>query len=166
MTEQRDSMTGDATNQPRENTGITAGDDPQPGLIHDETGAQRLIGYVLDVGAGDGTARCWLDLDARHLNRHDRLHGGIAATMLDNASGAVCSLSMDPTGRHPWLTLSMTVNFLAPGLPGRVTAVARITGGGRRTRFVEAELRHEDGTLIATSTGVFQPIRTTAREPA
>ena len=133
---------------------------PETGIIRDETGAQRLIGYVLDVGAGDGTARCRLDLDARHMNRHDRLHGGIAAMLLDNASGAAGSLSMDPTGRHPWLTLALNVQFLAPGLPGRVTATARITGGGRRTKFVEAELRHEDGTLIATSSGVFQPIRT------
>lgn len=144
--------------------GPQAGDGP--GIIRDETGAQRLIGYVLDVGMGDGTARCWLDLDHRHLNRHDRLHGGIAATLLDNVSGAVCSLSMDPTGRHPWLTLAMNVSYLAPGLPGRITATARISGGGRRTRFVEAELRHEDGTLIATSTGVFQPIRSAPGETA
>jgi len=165
-------MTGDATHPPGGKAGArsgeTAGTDSGdgPGIIRDETGAQRLIGYVLDVGAGDGTARCWLDLDHRHLNRHDRLHGGIAATMLDNASGAVCSLSMDPTGRHPWLTLAMNVNYLAPGLPGRITATARISGGGRRTRFVEAELRHEDGTLIATSTGVFQPIRSAPGETA
>lgn len=137
---------------------MTYQDDP-PGIIRDETGAQTLIGYVLDVGAGDGTARCWLDVGPRHLNRHDRLHGGIAAMLLDNASGAVGSLRIDPTGRHPFVTLSMAVNFIAPGLPGRVTATARVTGGGRRTTFVAAELRHEDGTLIATSTGVFQPIR-------
>lgn len=133
-----------------------------PGLIRDETGAQRLIGYVLDVGRGDGLARCILDLDERHLNRHNRLHGGIAAALLDNASGAAGSLSTDPTGRHPYVTLSMTIDYLAPGLPGRVTATARITGGGRRTKFIAAELHHEDGTLIATSTGVFQPIRPSA----
>ena len=129
------------------------------GIIRDETGAQRLIGYVLDVGQRDGLARCHLDVGERHLNRHDRLHGGIAAAMLDNASGAAGSLSMDPTGRHPWVTLSMTISYLAPGRPGRITATARITGGGRRTKFIDAELRHEDGTLIATSSGVFQPIR-------
>lgn len=133
--------------------------DDSDGIIRDETGAQRLIGYVLDVGQGDGTARCWLDVDARHLNRHDRLHGGIAAAMLDNASGAVGSLAIDPSGRHPFVTLSMTIDYLAPGRPGRITATARITGGGRRTKFIAAELRHEDGTLIATSSGVFQPVR-------
>lgn len=138
----------------------------QPGIIRDETGAQRLIGYVLDVGKGDGLARCWLDLDARHLNRHDVLHGGIAASMLDNASGAAGSLSLDPTGRHPFQTISMTINFIAPGRPGRITATARITGGGRMTKFIEAELRHEDGTLIATSSGVFRPIRPLPGEPA
>lgn len=129
----------------------------ETGIIRDETGTQRLIGYVLDVGRGDGRARCWLDLDARHLNRHDVLHGGIAAAMLDNASGATGSLSIDPTGLHPFLTISMTINFIAPGRPGRITATGRVVGGGKSTKFIEAELRHEDGTLIATSSGVFRP---------
>lgn len=30
------------------------------GIIRGETGAQRLLGYTLDVGQGDGRARCHL----------------------------------------------------------------------------------------------------------
>lgn len=131
----------------------------EDGLIRDETGTQTLIGYVLDVGQGDGMARCWLDLDHRHLNRHDVLHGGIAAAMLDNASGATGSLTIDASGKHPFITISLSINFIAPGKPGRITATARVTGGGRMTKYIDAELRHEDGTLIATSTGVFKPLR-------
>ncbi|MDM7459356.1 MAG: PaaI family thioesterase [Paracoccus sp. (in: a-proteobacteria)] len=129
------------------------------GLIVDETGTQRLIGYVLDIGNPDLRARCLLDLDDRHLNRQDILHGGIAATLLDNAMGATGSLTVDPSGRHPFTTLSLTVNYLAPGRPGRVTATGRVTGGGRATLFIEGELRHEDGTLIATAIGVFRKSR-------
>ncbi|MDM7458087.1 MAG: PaaI family thioesterase [Paracoccus sp. (in: a-proteobacteria)] len=129
------------------------------GLILDETGTQRLIGYVLDIGSPDLRARCLLDLDDRHLNRQGILHGGIAATLLDNAMGATGSLTVDPSGRHPFTTLSLTVNYLAPGRPGRVTATGRVTGGGRTTLFIEGELRHDDGTLIATAIGVFRKSR-------
>lgn len=128
-------------------------------MIHDETGTQRLIGYVLDVDQPDGCARCILDLDDRHLNRQGILHGGLSATLLDSAMGATGSLSVDPTGRHPFTTLALTVNYLAPGRPGRVIATGRITGGGRSTLFIEGHLRHQDGTLIATATGVFRKTR-------
>ncbi|RJE80372.1 PaaI family thioesterase [Paracoccus sp. JM45] len=129
------------------------------GLIHNETGTQSLIGYELDVAGDDGRARCHLQLDDRHLNRQNILHGGIAATLLDNAMGATASLSVDPTGKHPFATLSLTVNYLAPGHPGQVQAIGRITGGGSSTLFLEGDLRHHDGTLIATATGVFRKSR-------
>ena len=129
------------------------------GLITDETGPQRLIGYVLDVGQADGRARCWLDLGPQHLNRHGVLHGGLISTLLDSASGATGSLRVDASGRAPFLTLSLTVQFLAPASAGRVTAIGQITGGGRSTLFIDGELRAEDDTLIATSTGVFKPVR-------
>lgn len=136
------------------------------GIIRDESGAQRLIGFVIDIRAGDGSARCWLDVEGRHLNRNHHLHGGIAMTLLDNAAGVAVGLTAVPGGRNPSLTMALNTHFLAPGLPGRVTATARITGGGRRIKFIEAELRHEDGTLIATATGVLQPMRPRTGETA
>lgn len=132
-------------------------------VIEDETGAQRLIGYVLDVGQPDGRARCVLRLDDRHLNRQGILHGGLAATLLDNALGATASLTVDPTGRTPFTTLSLTVSFVAPGQAGDVlTATGQISGGGRRTVFLDGALTAQDGRVIATATGVFQR----ARQPA
>jgi acyl-coenzyme A thioesterase 13 len=128
----------------------------EAGLIRDETGAQRLIGYLLDVSGDDGRARCMLDVSEVHLNRHGALHGGIIAAILDNASGATGSLTVDPAGRAPFMTISFTVQFHAPGRPGRVTATAAVTGGGRSLLFIAGRLEHEDGTLIATSTGVFK----------
>lgn len=125
-------------------------------LIRDETGAQTLLGYVLDVDQGDGRARCWLDLGPQHLNRQNILHGGIATAMLDNAMGATASLTVDDSGRHPFSTISLTVNFLQPGLPGRVTAVGQVMGGGRSTLFLDGLLTHQDGTVIARATGVFK----------
>ncbi|SFP67117.1 PaaI family thioesterase [Tranquillimonas alkanivorans] len=128
-------------------------------LIENETGAQRTLGYVLDVGQGDGRARCILDVTEAHANRHGVLHGGIAALMLDNAMGATGSLTVDETGRSPFLTISMATNFVGPARVGqRITATGRVTGGGRSLLFIEARLEADGGTLIATATGVFKRV--------
>ncbi len=126
-------------------------------LIRDETGTQTLVGYVVDI-SDPPHGRCFLDLGPQHLNRHGVLHGGIAATLLDNACGMTGSLSVDPTGMNPFLTISLTTQFLAAGKPGRVTATGRIKGGGRSLLYIDAELVHEDGSVIATSTGVFKRV--------
>ena len=129
------------------------------GIIRDETGTQRTLGYVLDVGGGDGRARCTLTLDERHTNRHGALHGGLVSVMLDNAMGATGSLSIDDGGLYPMLTISLTTNFLASAQVGdTLTAIGRITGGGRKIKFIEGEIRRDDGTLIATASGVFKPV--------
>ncbi|MBP0482130.1 PaaI family thioesterase [Sagittula salina] len=125
--------------------------------IRDETGTQRTLGYLIEIGHEDGTARCILDVSEAHVNRHDVLHGGLAATLLDNAMGATSSLTVDASGRTPFLTVSMTTQYLAPALAGtRLTATARVTGGGRSLLFLASELRDSDRRLIATATGVFK----------
>lgn len=129
-----------------------------PGLIVDETGTQRLVGYVLDVGQPDRRARCRLVVDDRHTNRHGVLHGGIAAMLLDSACGATASLTLDDSGRRPFLTISLNIDFVGAGRQGGVTATGRVTGGGRSLLFVAAELVHDDGTLIATASGVFKRV--------
>ncbi|WP_425073599.1 PaaI family thioesterase [Sagittula sp. S175] len=127
------------------------------GTISAETGTQRTLGYLIEIGHADGGARCILDVTEAHTNRHDVLHGGIAATLLDNAMGATSSLTVDATGRTPFLTVSMTTQFVAAARAGqRLTATGRVTGGGRSLLFLAAELLDEDRRLIASATGVFK----------
>ncbi len=129
----------------------------KPGLIFNETGTQSLVGYIVDV-RDRAHGRCYLDVNEHHLNRHGALHGGIAVTLLDNASGTTGSLTVDETGKAPFLTVSMNTQFVGSGRVGRMTATGTVTGGGRSLLFIAAELRHEDGTLVATSTGVFKRV--------
>jgi len=125
--------------------------------IHDETGTQRSVGYIVEVGHPDNGARCILDVTEAHANRHDVLHGGIATTLLDSAMGATSSLTVDASGRVPFLTISMSTQFVAPAAVGtRVTAIGRVTGGGRSILFLAADLRDGEGRLIASATGVFK----------
>ncbi len=131
---------------------------PETGIIRDETGAQTLIGYVVDIQGG--TARCHLDIGPQHGNRHGGLHGGIISCLLDNAMGFAASLSDDPAGQTRFLTISMTTQYVAPVQGGRVTASGTVTGGGQSTVFVEGRLVDQDNTLLATATGVYKKVRT------
>jgi uncharacterized protein (TIGR00369 family) len=125
-------------------------------IIEGETGTQRLLGYVLEIAGS--RARCRLTLTEDHTNRHGVLHGGIAASVLDNAMGATASLTVDPTGRAPFLTVSMTVNYHAAARAGEtLEAEGIVTGGGRSLTFVGGDLRVGD-RLIATATGVFKRV--------
>ena len=128
-------------------------------LIINETGAQRLVGWVTDVTHPDNRARLYLDVGPQHTNRHGVLHGGIVAMLLDSACGYTGSLHTDPVEMPPMLSLSFTTQFLAPAGPGAVTATGRVTGGGRKTLFIAGELHDAAGRLVATSTGVYKQVR-------
>jgi uncharacterized protein (TIGR00369 family) len=130
-----------------------------PGIIRDETGAQTLLGYVVDVTAQDGTARCILDIGAQHGNRHGSLHGGIIACLLDNAMGFAASLTGDAAGQTRFMTISMTTQFMAPARAGRVVATGTISGGGRSLLFAEGDAVDDAGRVIATATGVYKRVR-------
>lgn len=121
------------------------------------SGARTLMGYTPEKTAENQT-QIVLDVGPQHMNQQNMLHGGFSATLLDTAMGTTAGLHADPGGALVGSTVSLTVNYLAPGREGRVTATARVTGGGRRTIFVEGALHHEDGTLIATATGVFRAV--------
>lgn len=125
--------------------------------IVNETGTQRMVGYVIDVSDPLG-AVCWLDIGPQHLNRHKVLHGGVASMLLDSACGATGSLSVDASGKAPFLTVSLTTQFIAPARSGRVFAKARVTGGGRSILYISGELTDAEGRLIATATGVFKKV--------
>lgn len=123
-------------------------------VITDESGTQQMVGYVIDTSSEPDVALCWLDLAPRHMNRSGVLHGGLISVLLDTASGAACSARINPETLPPVLTLGLNVQFIASAVQGRVIARARVLRG-RRTFFTEARLCHEDGTLLATASGIF-----------
>lgn len=97
-----------------------------------------------------------LNIEPHHLNSQGSLHGGVIATLLDDA----CSYSgfyhtpEKPTGRA--VTVSLTINYMAKVNRGRILARGRCIGGGKRIYFAEGELTSEEGTLIAKASGSFR----------
>lgn len=103
-----------------------------------------------------------LSLSKRHLNAENRLHGGVIASMLDAACGLPVRVIADDADLVRAVTLTLSVNYIAAPKGPLVRASGRITGGGRRVLFAEGELRDHDGSLVATGTGSFKRLSSTA----
>ncbi len=120
------------------------------------SGCQNAVGFEVDLSDPDGFARCHLTITEDHLNSQGIVHGGIIAMLLDVACGNTASAWFDRDEHPVVLTLSLNTSYVSAVSQGRVTAVARPSGGGRKLAYVNGELHAEDGTLIATAVGVFK----------
>ena len=109
----------------------------------------------------DGDASLIVDLVPGHLNPLGLVHGGLYAAMLDVALAMTGSFRPAPDDLLPGLTLSLTLQFLAPlqREDSFALAKARRTGGGKSIFYAEGEVLAPDARVIATATGVFKPGR-------
>ena len=131
--------------------------------LNQTVGFNRLNGLKI-VDWRDGSASLSVDLVPGHLNPLGLVHGGLCAAMLDVALAMTGSFRPLPENLLPGLTLSLTLQYLAPLKleDGSAMAEAWRTGGGKSIFYAEGKVLVPDGHLIATATGVFKP----GREPA
>ena len=129
--------------------------DIDPNLLEPPSALQTHLGYRLIAWSTD-FARIELPLEPFLMNRQGLPHGGIHATLLDTAMGFCGCYTGDPARQQMALTLSLTVNYLGQVKGTRLFAEARRTGGGKSTYFAEGIVRDDNGTHIATGTGVFR----------
>ncbi len=115
-----------------------------------------LIGYRL-IAWREGEAEIALEVDARHMNRSGRLHGGVLATVIDAACGFAGCYEAPPGRGRRAMTLSLNTQYIGPvPLGTRLTASARRTGGGHRIVFSTCEVRDQDGRLVATGSATYR----------
>jgi uncharacterized protein (TIGR00369 family) len=84
-----------------------------------------------------------------HYNIIGSVHGGLAATLIDSATGCAV-MSALPVGDQ-WTTLSLRVDYLS-GIDLEVAELiceARLVRAGRRTAIADAEVRGPDGRVYA-----------------
>src|SRR5882672_1834698 len=74
------------------------------------------------------------------------IHGGAIASLADFAACAAV-WTMPETQRSA--TISMTVNYTAPGIQSDLVAHARVRSKGKRVASINVEIRDARGTLIA-----------------
>jgi uncharacterized protein (TIGR00369 family) len=122
-----------------------------PPFLRDRLTFERHLG--VQVGeVQPGHATLFIDVEPFHLNGNGTLHGGVYASLIDNAMGfAVAALA-----RVRIATTQMNVHFLAPISSGRITCTAEVVHRTRRTATAEAKVRDADGNLLALGTAAFR----------
>jgi uncharacterized protein (TIGR00369 family) len=122
-------------------------------------GGTNPIGMGLHIELGEGTARAEWTVGDDYVGWSDKLHGGIAATLLDEVMAWACS-SFDAWA----VTAEMTVRYRTPASPGeRLVAEGRVVERRRRIYDVQGEVRTTDGRMVAEGSGRYLGASPTAK---
>ena len=110
----------------------------------------KLLGWhLIDAKPKEGWIKVGFDGKAEFCNPAGFVQGGLLSAMLDDTMGPAVMVMTE--GRLYTITISLTVNFLAPAKPGPITAEAKVTQLGKTIAFVEGRLMAADGTVLATA---------------
>lgn len=111
------------------------------------------LGVQLDAWR-PGHVTMSLITDSSHANRTGVVQGGIVATILDAAAGYAGLMSEDGEGQAA--TISLSINYVAPARIGALRVEGRLTGGGRKVYFSQAQVFDAAGNLVATAQASFR----------
>jgi uncharacterized protein (TIGR00369 family) len=115
------------------------------------SGMGQLMNFKL-VEVSEGRAVFTIQPDERHYNGLGIAHGGLAATLLDSATGCAINTMM-PAGRI-FTTLEMKVNYVRPMTSeiGEVRCEANVIHVGGRIATAEGRIVDRNGKLFAHGT--------------
>jgi uncharacterized protein (TIGR00369 family) len=100
-----------------------------------------------------GKAVVALEVGKRHLNGIGILHGGVHASLLDNAMGLAVMVAR-PNDKV--VTTNLNVHFLSPLEPGKVTVTAELIHQSRKMITVYGKIEDSTGRLGSWGSGSFR----------
>jgi uncharacterized protein (TIGR00369 family) len=119
--------------------------------FNEEVTFSRHIGAKVEE-VEPGRSVISIDVEDIHLNGAGTLHGGVYASLIDNAMGlSVLALVGVRTA-----TIEMNVHFLGAVNEGRITCESEVLHRTRRTATAEAKVHDAEGNLVALGTGAFR----------
>jgi uncharacterized protein (TIGR00369 family) len=116
----------------------------------------KLIGFNLRSAE---RGRALLDMEAgpQHWNPMGGLHGGILCDIADAAMGIAYASTL--AEGESFTTVELKINFLRPFKQGHLVAEGWVVNGGRRLGLTEAEVRDDNGRLIAKASSTCMTLR-------
>ncbi len=111
----------------------------------------RHIGSKVDK-VEPGRAVLHIDVEDYHLNGNGTLHGGVYASLIDNAMGISV---LSKVGLRA-ATIQMDTRFLGPVSGGRITCHAEVLHRTRRMATVQGSVYDDEENLVAMGTGTFR----------
>jgi uncharacterized protein (TIGR00369 family) len=91
------------------------------------------------------------------VQQHGFLHAGVSAAVADSACGHA-ALTLMERGAEV-MSVEFKINMLAPAAGRSFTATGRVLRAGRTLTVCAAEVRAEDGTLIAVMQATMTAVR-------
>ncbi|MEF3311052.1 PaaI family thioesterase [Paenibacillus sp. GYB004] len=110
------------------------------------------IGCVLEFVA-PGKTIVSLEVQSRHLNGIGILHGGVHASLLDNAMG-ITAIVARPGEKV--VTTNLNLHYLSPLRPGKVTVTAELIHQSRKILTVQGKIEDAQGNLGSWGVGSFR----------
>ena len=112
----------------------------------------RHLGLELEALA-DGKSAIRLPFRKEYGNTRGEVHGGAIATLVDAAMSQAVRSTVELEARVA--TISMTINYLAPGV-GDLLGRGTVIRAGRSLSFVEAEVTDVGGNVVCRATATFR----------
>lgn len=122
--------------------------------VRRRSGFRTLLGYRTRVWS-ENYGEVELALGPQHMNSIGIVHGGVYATLLDAAIGHAVSFCAVPGNARYSTTVSLTTTFLKSVKSGTLVASGRVQSVEGRLATCTAEVRDQEGTLLATAQGSF-----------
>ena len=109
------------------------------------------LGFELE-DFGDGHVKIVCTPQEFHYNPYGMVHGGLAATLLDTATG--CAIQTRLPAGAGYATLNLAVNYLRPITTdtGAIRCVGKVVSMGRTVAVSEAEVIDESERVLARAT--------------
>jgi uncharacterized protein (TIGR00369 family) len=117
-----------------------------------ENSTAKQMGFTL-VKATRGRVLLRMKVDARHLQVHGVVHGGVLAALADTAGG-LASYMACPLGTRV-ATVEMKINYLEGVERGTVTADAQVVRIGRHLAVVDCDVTDDHRRLVAKALMTF-----------
>jgi len=133
----------------RDTVGVAA---EQLRLRLQQNSTSRQMGFTL-AKASRGRVRLQMKVDARHLQVHGVVHGGVLAALADTAGGLASYMSC-PLGTRV-ATVEMKINYLEGVERGILTADAEVVRIGRHLAVVDCDVTDDAKRLVAKALMTF-----------
>lgn len=114
----------------------------------------RLLGMQQEASPPGRAVLRLPELKPEFCNLLPAAHGGVIMTLLDVAMARAATTAPDAANRSV-VTVEMSSRFIRPGR-GPLLATGQVLHGGGSLCTCQAEVLHEDGSLVASAQGTFK----------
>lgn len=120
----------------------------------ENSGFWRLVGFEL-LEASSERSVVSLNIEDKHFNPISVVHGGVLASLIDNAMGIAVKCAR-PETEH--VTTNLNLHYVSSFGPGPIRAVASVLHSTRSTTTVQATVMGEDGKVGTIATASFRAL--------